>query len=318
MRVLVTGSRDWPKPNKVWSELESLYHSSFGPEKFTVVHGDCPTGADKEAASWVRWAVEDEGYYVEAETYPADWNGPLKKGAGPARNAEMVNLGADICLAFIHNESPGATHCAKLAEKAGIKTRIFRSETPMAKRVREELKLENIRMIFRNFAGEEKMYNDKGKRNFAIPLEEDIAKELAEIGWNVRGKDRVNDDGQTETLYHLPVTVKMDGKVPPRIFMITKSKNSRNQLDEDTVGLLDYAEFDMIDVILRPFNWDVNGKQGVTAYLKTLFATIREDDLEKKYAHIPEEGAPLALEAGDDIIDVEGEWVDDDQLALES
>lgn len=175
------------------------------------------------------------------------------------------------------------------------------------KRVNDEIKLEDVRLIWRNFAGEERQFNTKGKRNFAIPLEEPLALELEEIGWNVKAKQQ--DDGST--LYHLPVTVKMDGRVPPRLFLITKSKNRRTQLDEDTIMLLDYAEFDAVDVILRPFNWDVQGKQGVAAYLKTGFFIIHEDDLEKKYSHIPIEGAPLEIE---NIIDVDADWVEDDDI----
>lgn len=182
----------------------------------------------------------------------------------------------------------------------------------LARRVEEEIKLENVRLMWRNFAGVAKEFNAEGNRNFAIPLEGDVAQELREIGWNVKEKER---DG--EVLYHLPVKVKF-GVRPPRIFMITKSTNRRTPLDEDTVMLLDFAEFDEVDVILRPYNWDVQGKQGVTAYLKTLFATIHEDDLEKKYSHVPVDGEPLELE---NVIDVEAEWVDDDdegdtQLAL--
>lgn len=186
----------------------------------------------------------------------------------------------------------------------------------MAKRVKDDLRLEDVRLIFRNFAGEETPYNAKGKRNFAIALEEELALELEELGWKVKGKTK-EIDGVEQTLYHLPVTVKMDGKVPPRIFMITKSKNRRTALDEDTVGLLDYAQFDMVDAVIRPFNWDVQGQQGVAAYLKLMFATIHEDDLELKYAHIPlDDDTPLELE---NIIDVEAEWVDDnDPKAIEA
>lgn len=185
------------------------------------------------------------------------------------------------------------------------------------KRVTEEIKLEGIRMMWRNFRGEKKQFNEAGKRNFAIPLDEELALELSAIGWNVRMKEKENDEGRLEKLYHLSVNVKMNGKNPPRIFMITMNLDGeprRTQLDEDTVGLLDFAEFDNVDVIIRPYNYDFNGKKGVAHYLKTLFATLHVDDLEKKYGHIPIESGTLELEAGEDgdIIDVEGEWVEDD------
>jgi len=196
----------------------------------------------------------------------------------------------------------------------------------MPNRVKEKITLENVRLIWRNFAGEKRLYNENGKRNFSIPLDEDVALELRDIGWNVKDNKRKVDEGLAEEiLYHLPVTVKMDGKRPPRMFLISKKWDERTQreeprrtqLDEETMMLLDYAEFDTVDVILRPFNWEMNGSQGVTAYLETLFATLHQDDLEKKYAHIQLEDERPALEAGDDVIDVDGEWVDDeDQLAL--
>jgi hypothetical protein len=315
VRVLVTGSRDWDNPGRVQLELEKAFSKTAieHGELLTVVHGACLTGADAYADEWAK-RMEWQGLPVIPEPHAANWKGPRKKGAGYARNAEMVSLGADLCLAFILNKSNGATHCRDLALKAGIETITFERTTPMAlvpyKRVNDEIKLENVRMIWRNFAGEEKPMNNKGKRNFAIPLDEELALQLRDIGWNIGDNSKKVADGRAEELlYHLSVTVKMDGKRPPKIWMITRSKNRRTPLDEDTVMLLDVAEFELVDVILRPFNWDVQGKQGVAAYLKTLFAVLREDELELKYQDVPVEGAPLELE---NIIDVEGEWIDDD------
>lgn len=330
MRVLVTGSRDWPDHELVW---DVLYGVLGQHGLFTLVHGDCPTGVDHQADTWAYEVGLDLSDNIER--HPADWKGPNKRGAGFARNAEMVNLGADLCLAFIHNESEGATHCSELAEKAGIETRIFRSSSQMIesklkprpyKRVTEEIKLEGIQLIWRNFAGEKKLYNENGKRKFAIPLDEDVALKLYNAGWNVKDNvNKVNDltHSAEEVLYHLEVNVKIDGKVMPRLFVVAKKWSEREQgaisvrtlLDEENVPLaiLDFAPVEYADVILRPFNYDINGKKGVSAYLKTLFAFLRQDDLEAKYAHIPIEGPEQAeIEAGDDILDVEGgEWIED-------
>ena len=85
----------------------------------TIVTGACPTGADAIAVS----IAKTSGWTIE--NHPAEW-GRYGKGAGPIRNSEMVNLGADVCLAFIKNNSKGATHTASLSKKAGIETRIYR------------------------------------------------------------------------------------------------------------------------------------------------------------------------------------------------
>lgn len=121
-RILVTGSRDWDD----WQALtRALFEAVTDYGEVIVVHGKCPTGADA-MADWVARNLMPhlEVAKVTVEPHPARWD-ELGKRAGFVRNAEMVNLGADVCLAFIKNESRGATHTADLAEKAGIPTRRF-------------------------------------------------------------------------------------------------------------------------------------------------------------------------------------------------
>ena len=118
-RVLVTGSRDWTDQDAIVNAIRQIHREIEG-RPITIVHGDCPTGADAIAAYLVKRAAPAFG--LTEEPHPADWslNG---KRAGFIRNQLMVNLGADTCLAFIKDGSRGASHTAGLAEAAGIPTR---------------------------------------------------------------------------------------------------------------------------------------------------------------------------------------------------
>lgn len=122
-RVLVTGSRTWDDArvlraalNEVLTDLPQLN------TPVVVVHGDCPTGADRMASVWVRDLRGNPLFVATEEKHPANWQMEGKR-AGFIRNARMVNLGADLCLAFIKDGSRGASHTAGLAEAAGIPTR---------------------------------------------------------------------------------------------------------------------------------------------------------------------------------------------------
>lgn len=145
--------------------------------------------------------------------------------------------------------------------------------------VRNNLEIENANIIFRNFSGEENQFNRRGNRNFSILLSEEDALNLANDGWNVKTY-KANDDA--EILYHLPVKVSY-AKVPPCVWLITKQKR-KTLLNERTIGSLDYADILTADIIIRPYNWDVSGKTGVKAYLKTAYITIQEDRFAAKYA----------------------------------
>ena len=114
-RVLVTGSRAWTDEEAIADALAGHWHDGNA----LLITGACPRGADEIAERIWR----SRGGLVER--HPADWH--TGRDAGMRRNAAMVALGADVCLAFIRDGSPGATHAAHLAEQAGIPVRRFQA-----------------------------------------------------------------------------------------------------------------------------------------------------------------------------------------------
>lgn len=146
------------------------------------------------------------------------------------------------------------------------------------------LLFEGARLVFRNFSGKEGMYNQEGDRNFNVVIDPSEVQNLMDQGWNIKSLKPMEEGD--DPLFYLPVSVGYKVR-PPKVTMIT-SRN-RTHLDEETVGMLDYAEFENVDLIVRPYDWTVNGKSGTKAYLDTMFVTISENELERKYAHLEEE-----------------------------
>lgn len=173
--------------------------------------------------------------------------------------------------------------------------------------------MEDARIVFRNFAGAEGMYNREGDRNFCVLLEDDLAEDMRRDGWNIkRLKPR---EGEEQGTAYIQVSVGFKGR-PPRMVMITS--RGRIDLGEEECILLDWADIDKVDLIIRPYHWNVNGRTGVKAYLKSIFVTIHEDYLELKYADVPvaqvESAKPIAIEAGHGVAQPDADGVYEGEL----
>ena len=135
----------------------------------------------------------------------------------------------------------------------------------------------------KNFSGKEDQYNAEGNRNFRVTIDEDTAKDLIRDGWNV--KSFSPKDTPDETVHYIQATVSYKN-IPPKIWLISGGR--KQLLDETTVGLLDWLDIDNVDLIIRPYRWTMGGKNGIKAYVKTMYVTAQEDEFAEKYKDIPD------------------------------
>lgn len=90
MRVIVTGGRriNGRAAERLRASLDQLF-AQFGRD-LVIVHGGCRTGADNVADMWARGRCR-------TEVFMADWDAH-GRAAGPIRNREMAQAGANLCL----------------------------------------------------------------------------------------------------------------------------------------------------------------------------------------------------------------------------
>lgn len=125
------------------------------------------------------------------------------------------------------------------------------------------LQIDDAKIIYRNFSGAATKFNREGDRNFAVIIpDKETADALVKEGWNVKIKTRGEDE---DPFMFLPVKVKFNGN-NPHVYLRTGSR--RNRLDEDSICCLDDIDIESVDLDIRPYDWEVNGKHGRTAYLQ--------------------------------------------------
>lgn len=113
-RLLITGTRNgWFHDDLAYGLRWAYYELAEPPEDVTLVHGAAP-GVDLQAAAiWAGWGMS-------TEAHPAPWD-QYPRTAGPMRNSTMVDLGADLCIAFPVLASKGTYDCMRKAQALGIR-----------------------------------------------------------------------------------------------------------------------------------------------------------------------------------------------------
>lgn len=141
------------------------------------------------------------------------------------------------------------------------------------------LQIDDARIIFKNFEGRGDKFNREGDRNFSLLIEDpDTADALADRGWNVKIKPGRDED--EEPFMRLPVKVKFT-EYGPNVYLRTGDRV--NKLDEESIGCLDNIDIESVSMDIRPYDWEVNGRTGRTAYLQSMEVVQRIDRFAARY-----------------------------------
>ncbi len=141
----------------------------------------------------------------------------------------------------------------------------------------------NVKWGFSHFDGRADTFNDEGDHNFTLILSEEQAQELMNEGWNIRTMDGREDGDPPEYLLKVKISYRFEA---PKIYIIKGTRKFR--ADETDLADIKRSTCDQLDVIITPSRWVHGRESGVTAYVKEMYAKIRESRFSAAYADYEE------------------------------
>ena len=138
------------------------------------------------------------------------------------------------------------------------------------------LSLDDVKLVKRNFSGKTDDYNDRGERTCLIVIDSVLAEQkgfdsveamvaaLQEDEWKVGWFKQKDEDDEREAF--LPVKAVYGDRKQPNIYI--RAGKTSTLLTDETVGSLDYAEIEKVDVILLRHFWTYNGRNGYNNYIQ--------------------------------------------------
>ena len=148
-----------------------------------------------------------------------------------------------------------------------------------------------------NFSGEERMYNDAGRRNFVVDISEDLYNELSSKGVRVRVRPPRDDYENPQYLLTVKVYIpeqREDGRRgrSPEIWIRTEG-SKMHQLDGDLCHTID-DEWGKRHVRKADFEFHIGSSKRYpsnppSAYLDSIVVTIDESQLIRRYREMDDE-----------------------------
>lgn len=153
--------------------------------------------------------------------------------------------------------------------------------TVVNERGHDVLQMDDVRLVYKNFAGVSNSYNREGERNFSIIIPDmETAQELMDMGWRV--KIRAPREEGDLPFIHMPVKVKFNG-YGPDIYLC--SGKNKTKLTEDTVECLDRISIKQVDLDLAPYYWTSrDGTSGRSTYLSKMYVVQEIDRFQQRMA----------------------------------
>ena len=149
------------------------------------------------------------------------------------------------------------------------------------------IRIDDARIVFRNFSGRADRYTREGDRSFSVVIPDQemadaLVKDVNEygVGWNVKSRPP-REDGDDPFMF-LKVKVSYKNGKGPTVYL--KSGTALRRLNETNVGLLDEISIESVDMDIRPYADIVNGRPFRAAYLQAIHVTQRVDRFAERYA----------------------------------
>lgn len=151
------------------------------------------------------------------------------------------------------------------------------------------LEIDGARITYRNFAGRKDQFNPEGKRKFAVIIpSEDIAEQLQDDGWNVKVR-APREEGDDPFMY-LDVKVNPNSR-EPHVYIDNSDGRRPTLLPNDLIDQLDELDIAYVDLDINPYEWEMRGQSGKSAYLRSIYVYLNTDRFAKRMSEMeyPEE-----------------------------